>query len=114
MRNFIYSCCFLGLASLYFAGCGNSAGKSLLLAESLTWEHPDSALAILDSIPESSLKSDRERAIHTILTTEARYKSGFDDVDNSLISLAANHFENDDKNPYRLKANYYKGIIEVV
>lgn len=43
--------------------------------------------------------------------TEARYKAGFDDVLDSLISTAVDFYKDDMANPLRTRAYYYNGII---
>lgn len=62
---------------LLFAMACSTSGRvdtMLLEAESLMMEHPDSALAILDSISPSQLTSDRKRADYALLLTQARDK----------------------------------------
>lgn len=62
---------------LLFAMACSTSGRvdtMLLEAESLMMEHPDSALAILDSISPTELGSDRQRADYALLLTQARDK----------------------------------------
>lgn len=43
-------------------------------AESVMWEHPDSALSILRSMPQSSLSSGKNYATWALLLAQARDK----------------------------------------
>lgn len=64
------------LLFLLICSCTGSgeARCSLAEAETIMNERPDSALAILESIPSSGLRSDRDRALHALLLTQARSK----------------------------------------
>ena len=101
------------MVSYILAGCSHPADRIFNAAESLMAEQPDSAMQILTSLPESMLEAERDKARHTILLAEARYKSGFDDTVDSAISSAAKYFDKDKKDRYRLKAYYHKGIINI-
>lgn len=59
----------------------------------------------------SGLSGKSDRAYYAILMTEARYKAGFDDVLDSLISTAVDFYKDDMANPLRTRAYYYNGII---
>jgi len=113
MRPHLFIPHIFWLTLLLLQACSPSPQRrALYRAESLLDSHPDSALVILDSIDRSALSSDEEKAIHAILLTEARYKSGFDDTDDSLISTAADYFLTEKVSDYRWKAFYYKGVVD--
>lgn len=99
------------LSVIIIQGCGSTPDSRLLRAEELMVEKPDSSLSILLGMTQSDFKSDYDVNVYNILLAEARYKSGYDDVNDSLIAKATDYFEDDIKNPYRLKAYYYRGII---
>lgn len=110
MRHFIHIIA-LTIFTIVFAACSRTPDSRLLSAESLMEQHPDSALAILEAIPDTSPLSELNRNIHRVLITEARYKTGIDETSDSLISIACNYFDSHPDSHYRLKAYLYKGII---
>lgn len=99
-------------ATCCITSCSGSRSKTAMTrAEALMEEHPDSALSVLNSIDPLRLSSE-ERALHSLLLTEARYKSGVDESDDSLISSSVDFFKSEKDSPHRWKAYYYKGIID--
>ena len=99
-------------ATCCITSCSGSRSKTAMTrAEALMEEHPDSALSVLNSIDPLRLSSE-ERALHSLLLTEARYKSGIDESDDSLISSSVDFFRSEKDSPHRWKAYYYKGIID--
>lgn len=85
--------------------------RILSLVEELTWSHPDSALNLLKDIPDSSLLTQSDRAIKQVLLSETLYKLGYDETNDSNISMAVAFFDDDLKSRYRAKAYFYKGFI---
>ena len=53
----------------------------------------DSALVILDGPSMNGLSREKERALHALLLTTARYKNFEDETDDSLINIAVNYYE---------------------
>lgn len=92
-------------------GCKSSHDKIMDKAEDIMQQHPDSARALLESIPSEKLSSDKSKARYTVLLTEARYKTFEDDTVAGPISKAADYYNGDLKSPYRMKAYYYKSNI---
>ena len=94
---------------LSLTGCGRSTtDRALDRAEALMQELPDSvenqydpkkALSIIDSIPESELKSDGLRARYAFLKTMASYKAYLPFPSDSVMNVAARYYERikDDK-----------------
>ena len=70
----------LGLTLLLFATLFSCMRQEkplpaeLSRAESVMWEHPDSALSILRSMPQSSLSSGKNYATWALLLAQARDK----------------------------------------
>ncbi len=86
--------------------------RSLLRAEALMEEHPDSALAILDSIPPADIRSDADRALHALLLTQARIKNGYAVDGDSLINVAVGYYSGSGDSPRLMKSLFYKGKVE--
>ncbi len=101
---------------LLFAMACSTSGRvdtMLLEAESLMMEHPDSALAILDSIRPSQLTSDRQRADYALLLTQARDKNFRFETDDSLISTSVAYFDEHPEPRKRTLAHMYRGILNL-
>lgn len=101
---------------LLFAMACSTSGRvdtMLLEAESLMMEHPDSALAILDSISPSQLTSDRQRADYALLLTQARDKNFRFETDDSLISTSVAYFDEHPEPRKRTLAHMYRGILNL-
>ena len=63
--------------AIVLAGCGNQSAYDRLLveADSLIEQHTDSALRLLESIPDVADKgNEASRAYYILLLTQARYK----------------------------------------
>lgn len=113
-RQFSVALLNIGVIILLLAllSCGGGRAQSdMLRAAALVEQYPDSALALMEKIDTSSLRGSRDRALYALLLTEARYKAGFDDTDDSLISIATQFYDNDFNSLNRAKAYYYKGYI---
>lgn len=96
------------------SACRNRYGRNHLMldsAEILTPIYPDSALALLESIPVESLTHGEEAARHALLLTQARYKCMQDETEDSLIRVAVSWYDNSKEERYRMLANFYLGYI---
>lgn len=102
---------FIIALSAIVISCSHPIDIRLLDAEAVVEDNPDSALNLLTSIDKKSLSTERDRHVFEILLTEARYKTGIDDTSVSAITAAATFFDPELKNRYRLKACYYKSIL---
>lgn len=101
---------------LLFAMACSTSGRvdtMLLEAESLMMEHPDSALAILNSISPSQLTSDRQRADYALLLTQAHDKNFRFETDDSLISTSVAYFDEHPEPRKRTLAHMYRGILNL-
>lgn len=101
-------------ALVMLLSCRHAQGPSRGLldrAEALTPSRPDSALALLESIPATSLHPGEETALHALLLTQARYKCLYDDTDDSLIRIATSWYDTHRDTRRRMLANFYLGYI---
>ena len=81
------------LAIQLLPGCAPSPERSRLEhIESIIDEHPDSAMALLDSVDTAALRSDRDRALYDLLYNLALYKSFNDSLDDKALSIATDYF----------------------
>lgn len=115
----------LGLTLLLFATLFSCMRQEkplpaeLSRAESVMWEHPDSALSILRSMPQSSLSSGKNYATWALLLAQARdkvYGKRLPDSLNipssdELVQDAMDYFEKEDDLKRMAQAYYYKGQL---
>lgn len=109
MRIVSVSYAILLLMSLY--GCHNETSVMLEKADRLIQENPDSALSIVEEINPDNLSNEREKAFYALLLTEALYKTGIDQTDDSIINIATTYYHLKENNPLRARAYYQKGMI---
>lgn len=81
-------------------------------AESAMEEHPDSALAILQSIDASALRTEKHSAHYALLYSQALDKNYIDITNDSLISIAVDYYSDSDDTRHRMLANYYMAVIQ--
>ena len=115
----------LGLTLLLFATLFSCMRQEkplpaeLSRAESVMWEHPDSALSILRSMPQSSLSIGKNYATWALLLAQARdkvYGKRLPDSLNipssdKLVQDAMDYFEKEDDLKRMAQAYYYKGQL---
>lgn len=77
--------------------------RTLLHAESITDSLPDSALAIVQSIPFDSIKSDRLRALHSLVMAHAKYKLYIEEPADSIQMRAEEIFREENDKPLLMK-----------
>lgn len=98
---------------IFAAGCASDASRSanavLDIAEKVMDEHPDSALTLL-SDTSIHYSSERQRALHALLLTQARHKNYIDETNDSLITTAVNYFDKHGDKPRLMKSLFYKSI----
>ena len=112
MRNLLLTI----LSLLLLAACTNSALRTqhsqLTKADSLMHTHPDSALALLQSISADSLTDDANRAYHALLLSQALDKNYIDKTDDSLINIAVTYYADKPVTPQQMLAYYYQARIK--
>lgn len=115
MRQLLAILLSLSLISiLLFPSCRREPAYSprLLEAEAVMASAPDSALTILTSIDTALLTSPADRALHTLLLTQARYKADIEVTAPAPIRRAADYFRTHGYDNSRLmNANYLLGHI---
>ena len=84
--------------------------RTLKDVESYISERPDSALAVLESIDRSYLKSRRSEAHHALLHAMALDKNYIDVTDDSLASVAVRYYSKHGSKKYLAQSLYYKGL----
>ena len=105
-------CAVLALLSCSRVEDGN-VDSVLDCAYSLMEERPDSALALLESIPEESLDSRRLLARRSLLLAMARDKNYIDDTTDAVIAPAVDWYRRHGTADEKLLMNYYRGIVEL-
>ena len=95
----------------FVMGCSRTAtDHRLVLADSLMWTAPDSALHILNAINRDSLQDDENQAYHALLLTQARFRVNYYDYpSDSLINIALDHYSDNHNREHHTRALLYKG-----
>lgn len=88
-----------------------SVMAELDLAESVMEEHPDSALALLDTLDRNRLVTREAKARHALLYSQALDKNYIDLTTDSIIRPAVRYYARHGSPDDRLKAQYYLGCI---
>ncbi len=102
----------LALILILMSACtGNETRLILDEVESYISERPDSALAVLQSIPAEQLKGREDNAKYALLYSMALDKNAIDVTSDSLISIATKWYANHGSQDERLKAYYYHGRV---
>ena len=95
----------------FVMGCSRThTDRRLVLADSLMWTAPDSALHILQAINRNSLQGDENLAYHALLLTQARFRVNYYDYpSDSLINIALDHYSDNHNREHHTRALLYKG-----
>ncbi|MDE7496135.1 MAG: hypothetical protein K2M67_04730 [Muribaculaceae bacterium] len=111
------------LLILLLSGCGRSATRRTLLhAESIMEEHPDSAYALLSALRVDSAAPEEDRALHALLLTQAMHKTyrlwensekEINHAD-SLIGSAVDYYRKNSPDSMLMKACYYQGEVKAL
>ena len=80
-------------------------------AETLMWEHPDSALAILEAMEKPAPSNKLNDATWCLLMTQAQDKNYIKHTSDSLITIAVNYFEMQDDLNRKAMAYFYAGQV---
>lgn len=100
---------FVGFSLFTVFSCTPQKENPLLsCADSLMTERPDSALAILESIPSPQKLSRANRALYALLLTQAQHKNYVPIESDSLIKTAVDYYGNK-KSLRAAQAHYYWG-----
>ena len=101
------------VAVMIVIACGESRhiSDTHKQAEAVMQEHPDSALTLLQAINPDNLTTDRGRAMHALLFSQAYDKNYIDLTDDSLISIAVDYFAPTNDHHYAMLAHYYHAVV---
>lgn len=97
------------IISLLCVGCSDRHSRLLDRAELLTFTDPDSACALLDSMPAPA--SGELRARHALLTTGAQYYAARCPETDSIIRIAVDYYDTRTDSPRRMLSYYYQGLV---
>ena len=84
---------------------------TLLQAEALMYTHPDSALQMLEAIPDPEKLTGQEQADYALLLTQARSRCRITATSDSLIRIAADYYLHSDDHDRKATALYYLGDV---
>ena len=98
---------------IVFLSCSNCPiYKNLQEIETIMETHPDSALSLLQAIDTEAIATDRCRALHSLLLSQAYDRNYIDLTNDSIITIAVDYFaDSDDDHHYAMLAHYYHGRI---
>ncbi len=114
MRYLLLAFSFFLVASVLCHSCKEevtSARPMLAAADSMMWSNPDSALLVLEQIPDSRELRGEERALYALLLTQARYKSCVLLENDSLIQIAVDYYQRDGEQERLAQAYFYWGCV---
>lgn len=110
-------CILIGCTAFLNIRCsGNGKEKTpfpeLVHAESVMFDHPDSALHILEAMPMPSARRDKENhALWCLLVTQAQYKQMIKIPSDSLIRIAYNYYKPTNNARRKAMSALYMGNI---
>lgn len=103
---------YLFLLSLAACHPSGSKMKELKMANSMMEEHPDTALYILQRIPEPTKMHNEEYATYCLLRTQAEDMNGVTHTSDKMISVALEYFKDQDNPLLKAKAYYYYARVK--
>lgn len=102
------------LLNIQCSGNGNEKTPlpELVHAESVMFDHPDSALHILEAMPMPSARRDKENhALWCLLTTQAMYKQQMKISSDSLIRIAYDYYKPTNNARRKSMSTLYMGCV---
>lgn len=115
MKQTVYTyiiCSILTLVGCSKRNIDNSPLPELTRAESVMFDHPDSALHILESMPMPSARWDKENhALWCLLTTQAQYKQVMRIPSDSLVRIAYDYYKPTENARRKAMSALYMGDI---
>lgn len=105
------------ILSIVFTGCTQKKDAaqtllpSLVKAEHIMYEHPDSALHILQEMQMPASSDKLQNATWALLMTQAKYKNYLEQPSDSLINVAYDYFMQQEDAQRRAMVLYYKGVL---
>ena len=94
----------------------NASQQALLLelvqAEAVMYEHPDSALGVLQGMKVPAVSDKLQNATWALLTVQAKYKNYKEELaDSTLINIAYDYFMKQNNPQRKAMVLYYKGVL---
>lgn len=83
----------------------------LVEVDSIMWQHPDSALKLLEAFPTSQLFTEADRAYFSLLLTQAKDKNYILQTEDSHLLKSISFFDTHDRIRKGGRAHYYLGCI---
>ena len=80
-------------------------------AESLMYTHPDSALHLLEAIPNPEQLTGKAQADYALLLTQAKSRNRIYATSDSLIRIAVDYYQNSDEMEQKAKTLLYLGDV---
>lgn len=103
----------LGILIILF-GCRDiSCSAELEKIEKIINTYPDSALIMLQSMESEPFDSDRDRALYSILYSQALDKNYIDVKSDSIIRRAIDYYSEERDDRRMAQALYYSGVVEL-
>ena len=102
---------WVAISMLVMASCSSSYDKELLSVEQVMNESPDSALYMLERIDTSRLASEKNRALYSLLLSQAMDKTYQYSVDDSLINVAKLYYDKTNDSYCKMLSHYYLARI---
>ena len=99
------------LFALCVVGCSRKFDSRLVLADSLVENRPDSAYVILRSINPDSLSGGENRALYSLLMSQAMYKCNVRAKNDSLINIAVDYYKSTDNRANYARSLLFKGAV---
>ena len=99
------------LFALCVVGCSRKVDSRLVLADSLVENRPDSAYVILRSVNPDSLSGGENRALYSLLMTQAMYKCDVRAKNDSLINIAVDYYKSTDNRANYARSLLFKGAV---
>ena len=113
MKQILLPILLLFFLTLLFTGCQDRKhmATTLLQAEALMYTHPDSALQMLEAIPDPEKLTGQEQADYALLLTQARSRCRITATSDSLIRIATNYYRYSDGHARKATAFLYLGDV---
>ena len=109
MKRIVWNILWLCLLALPFTGCqeGKGTAATLMEAEALMYTSPDSALQILEAIPQPEQLMGQTQADYALLLTQARSRCRITATSDSLIRIATGYYQHSDDNARKAASLLY-------
>lgn len=116
MKRHLILYALIGLIAVCLVqGCKQTAEETLspelAQAEAVMFEHPDSALHILETMQKPDASNEEQHALWCLLVTQAQYKQSFTFCSDSLIRIAYDYYRPTDNARRKALSALYMGNV---